>query len=160
MDNEWFSSFSKIELWRKVLYYNSHLAERNVAIIDSNHNIITNNVVDYFGYDIFADSMKREIANSEPHTENINNLKLYRIIASIDSLRKVNTIYHLFQCKNLVLTENIQEKVDNFKGFVKGLFNQDRIIQELVNSNYINENFYAYASVFMKGSLFSFPTHD
>ena len=151
INNEWFSDFSRIRLWKRALHYDPFLAEPTIEIIDLDSNIIINDIVDYFGYDIFIDIMKKELTNREPHAENINDPDPYQTITSIDELREANTIYHLLRCKNLILPGDIQEKVDNFKTFIKEIFDRDQIIQELVKSNYINERFYAYASVFTKG---------
>ena len=163
MDNEWFHDYSRLELWRKVLNRDSPLTKiSNIAIIGPD--LIANNIIDYFGYDIFVDIIKEELAGREPSDENINDLDPRRIITSISSLRKVDNIYHLSQRKNLILPTDIQKKVEGFKEFIKEIFDHDQITKELIETNYINGNFYAYASVFMEGfnniKIFNFLTKN
>ena len=163
MYNEWFLDCSRLELWKKALNYNSLLEKisntASIAIFDP----ITNDI-DYFKYDIFVDIIKEELSSREPSIENINDLDPHGIINSISSLRKVDNIYHLFQCKNLVLPGDIQEKVEAFKKFIGELFNNDRMTRELLKSNYLNGNFYAYNSVFIEGfsniKIFNFLTKN
>ena len=54
--------------------------------------------------------------------------------------------------------------MEGFKEFIKEIFDHDQITKELVESNYINGNFYAYASAFMEGSnnikVFNFLTKN
>ena len=163
MDNEWFHDYSQLELWRKALNRDSPLTKiSNIAIIGPA--LITNNIIDYFGYDIFVDIIKEELAGREPSDENINDLDTRRIINSISSLRKIDNIYHLSQNKNLILPTDIWKIVEYFKEFIEETFDHDQITKELVESNYINENFYAYASVFMEGfnniKVFNFLTKN
>ncbi|WP_315196831.1 hypothetical protein [Corynebacterium matruchotii] len=163
INNEWFLDCSRLELWKKALNYNSLFGKfpntADIAIFDP-----TTNNIDYFGYDIFVDTIKEELSSREPSIENINDLDPRRIINSINSLRKVDNIYHLFQCKTLVLPGDIQEKVEAFKKFIGELFNNDRMTRELLKSNYINGNFYAYNSVFIEGfsniKIFNFLTKN
>ena len=150
MDNEWFHDYSRLELWRKALNRDSPLTKiSNIAIIGPD--LIINKIIDHFGYDIFVDIIKEELVGREPSDENINDLDPHKIITSISSLRKVDNIYQLSQCKNLILPTDIRKKVEDFKEFIEEIFDHDQITKELVESNYINGNFYAYASVFMKG---------
>ena len=163
MGNEWFHDYSRLELWRKALNRDSSLTKiSNVAIIGPD--LITNNIIDYFGYNIFVDIIKEELAGREPSEENINDLDPRKIITSISSLREVDNIYHLSQCKNLILPTDIRKKVEDFKEFIEEIFDHDQITKELVESNYINGNFYAYASVFMEGfnniKVFNFLTKN
>lgn len=165
MDNEWFRNYSQLELWKKALNRDLPLKRiSNIAIIDYNANLITNNIVDYFGYDIFFDIIKEELSSREPSAENIDDLDPRRIINSINSLRKIDNIYHLSQRKDLVLPTDMQKIVEGFKEFIKEIFDHDQITKELVESNYINGNFYAYASAFMEGSnnikVFNFLTKN
>ena len=114
MDNEWFHDYSQLELWRKALNRDSPLTKiSNIAIIGPA--LITNNIIDYFGYDIFVDVIKEELAGREPSDENINDLDTRRIINSISSLRKIDNIYHLSQNKNLILPTDIWKIVEDFK---------------------------------------------
>ena len=163
MDNEWFHDYSRLELWRKALNRDSPLTKiSNIAIIGPD--LIINKIIDHFGYDIFVDIIKEELVGREPSDENINDLDPHKIITSISSLRKVDNIYQLSQCKNLILPTDIRKKVEDFKEFIEEIFDHDQIIKELVESNYINGNFYAYASVFMKGfnniKIFNFLTKN
>lgn len=152
IDNEWFCDYSQLELWKKALDHNSSLKEiSNIAIIDFDSNLITNNIVDYFGYDIFVDIIREELSRREPPARRMDDLDLRRIITSISSLIKVDDIYHLSQQKDLILPTDIRKKVEAFKEFIEEIFDHDQITKELVESNYINGNFYVYASVFMEG---------
>jgi len=163
IDNECFHDYSRLELWRKALNRDSPLTKiSNIAIISPD--LIPNKIIDHFGYNIFVDIIKEELVSREPSDENINDLDPSKIITSISSLRKVDNIYQLSQCKNLILPTDIRKKVEDFKEFIEEIFDHDQITKELVESNYINGNFYAYASVFMKGfnniKIFNFLTKN
>ena len=159
MDNECFHDYSRLELWRKALNCDSPLTKiSNIAIISPDK------IIDHFGYNIFVDIIKEELVGREPSEENINDLDPSKIITSISSLRKVDNIYQISQCKNLILPTDIRKKVEDFKEFIEEIFDHDQITKELVESNYINGNFYAYASVFMKSfnniKIFNFLTKN
>ena len=67
MGNEWFHDYSRLELWRKALNRDSSLTKiSNVAIIGPD--LITNNIIDYFGYNI----LKKINKNRNPTKEQIN----------------------------------------------------------------------------------------
>ena len=49
INNEWFSDFSRIRLWKRALHYDPFLAEPTIEIIDLDSNIIINDIEAYSG---------------------------------------------------------------------------------------------------------------
>ena len=47
INNEWFSDFSRIRLWKRALHYDPFLAEPTIEIIDLDSNIIINDIEAY-----------------------------------------------------------------------------------------------------------------
>ena len=64
------------------------------------------------------------------------------------SMSNINNSY--FSPKNTLVTRTIQEKIDSSKEIIDNLVNHDKMLQELLKSNYIDRNFYIYTSTFME----------
>ena len=142
-----FDNFTELELWKEALKLNLSPNRTAVLLIDRNEKIISDDIVNDFGGNIFSNLITNKLAIIE------NNCRA--IIDNIESINYIDNIssflHHKHNYRRPKLPENIQKKVEDFDSFLSKIFGFDHLIFELMSSGYIDRNFYAYSSIFTKG---------
>ena len=142
-----FDDFTEIELWKEALKLNLSPNRTAVLLIDRNEKIISDDIINDFGGNIFSNLITNKLAKIE------NNCRV--IIDNIESIKYIDNIssflHHRHNYRRPKLPENIQKKVEDFDSFLSEIFGFDQLIFELMISGYIDRNFYAYSSIFTKG---------
>ena len=142
-----FDDFTEIELWKEALKLNLSPNRTAVLLIDRNEKIISDDIINDFGGNIFSNLITNKLAKIE------NNCRV--IIDNIESIKYIDNIssflHHRHNYRRPKLPENIQKKVEDFDSFLSKIFGFDQLIFELMISGYIDRNFYAYSSIFTKG---------
>jgi len=142
-----FDDFTEVELWKEALKLNLSPNRTAVLLIDRNEKIISDDIVNDFGGNIFSNLITNKLAIIE------NNCRA--IIDNIESINYIDNIssflHHRHNYRRPKLPENIQKKVEDFDSFLSKIFGFDHLIFELMSSGYIDRNFYAYSSIFTKG---------
>ena len=148
-----FDDFTEVELWKEALKLNLSPNRTTVLLIDRNEKIISDDIINDFGGNIFSNLITNKLADEESLSEIENNYRA--IIANIESINYMDNIssflHHSHNYRRHKLPENIQKKVEDFESFLSKIFGIDQIIFELMRSGYIDRNFYAYSSIFTKG---------
>ena len=148
-----FDDFTEVELWEEALELKLCPHRTAVRLIDHNNKIISDDIINDFGGNIFSNLVTNELANKKSSAKMENNYQaIITNIKSINSIDSISSFLHAnHNCRESTLPENMQKTVDNFKSFISKIFSFDQIIFELMNSGYIDRNFYAYSSIFTKG---------
>lgn len=147
-----FDDFTEVELWEETLDPNLSHNRTAISLIDRNEHIISDNIIDDFGSNIFSKLVANELTVKKSSVKIGNNYQA--MITSIKSINYIESIssflHHRHDYGGSTLPENMQEKVDSFKSFIDKLFFLDQITFELMYSGYMDRNFYAYSSIFTK----------
>ena len=148
-----FDDFTEVELWEEVLELNLSPNRTAVSLIHRNKGILSDDIIDDFSKNIFSNLVTNELANKKSSAKMENNYQaIITNIKSINSIDSISSFLHSsHNYREFTLPENIQKKIDDFESFVKKIFSFDQIIFKLMNSGYIDRNFYAYSSIFTKG---------
>lgn len=142
-----FDDFTEVELWQEALNLNLSPNRTAVLLIDRNEKIISDDIINDFGGNIFSNLITNKLANEESLAKiEIANIKSLNYIDNISSF-----LHRRHNYRRSKLPENIQKKVEDFESFLSKIFGFDQIIFELMSSGYIDRNFYAYSSIFTKG---------
>ena len=150
-----FDNFTEFELWEEALELNLSPHRTAVSLIHRNKSIISDDIIDDFGGNIFSNLVTNELANKKSSAKMENNYQA--IITNIKSINSIDSISsfldHRHHYRRPNLPENMQKKVDDFESFLSKIFGFgfDQIIFELISFGYIDRNFYAYSSIFTKG---------
>ena len=149
-----FNDFTEVELWKEALMLNLSPHRTAVPLIDCNNKIISDDIINDFGGNIFSNLITNKLANEESLAKIENNCRA--IINNIESINYIDNIssfllYHRHNYRRHKLPENIQKKVEDFESFLSKIFDFDQMLFELMISGYIDRNFYAYSSIFTKG---------
>lgn len=148
-----FYDFTEVELWREALNLNLSPNRTAVLLADRNENIISDDIINDFGGNIFSNLITNKLADEESLAKIENNC--LEIIDNIESINYIDNIssflHHRHNCRMPKLPENIQKKVEDFESFLSKIFGFDQMLFELMSSGYIDRNFYAYSSIFTKG---------
>ena len=148
-----FDDFTEVELWEEVLELNLSPNRTAVSLIHRNKGIISDDIIDDFSKNIFSNLVTNELANKKSSAKMENNYQaIITNIKSINSIDSISSFLHSsHNYRESTLPENIQKKIDDFESFINKIFSFDQIIFKLINSGYIDRNFYAYSSIFTKG---------
>ena len=148
-----FDDFTEVELWEEVLELNLSPNRTAVSLIHRNKGIISDDIIDDFSKNIFSNLVTNELANKKSSAKIENNYQaIITNIKSINSIDSISSFLHSsHNYRESTLPENIQKKIDDFESFINKIFSFDQIIFKLINSGYIDRNFYAYSSIFTKG---------
>lgn len=115
--------------------------------LDSNYEII--GTVGTIDSSILAKILTDTLIESGVSESSLENLEL--IVEDISSIINYPDSYsHLINGISIPLNE-IQEKVAMSRKLINEMFSYDKMTQNLILSNYINENFHIYTSVFTEG---------
>ena len=148
-----FNDFTEVELWKEALNLNLSPNRTAVLLINLNNKIISDDIINDFGGNIFSNLITNKLANEESLAKIENNCRA--IIGNIESINYIDNISsflrHKHNYRRPELPENIQKKVEDFESFLSKIFDFDQILFELMRSGYIDRNFYAYSSIFTKG---------
>jgi len=148
-----FDYFTEVELWKEALNLNLSPNRTAVLLIDLNNKIISDDIINDFGGNIFSNLITNKLANEESLAKIENNCRA--IIDNIESINYIDNISsflrHKHNYRRPKLPENIQKKVEDFESFLSKIFGFDQMLLELMFSGYIDRNFYAYSSIFTKG---------
>lgn len=148
-----FDDFTEVELWKEALELNLPPNRTAALLIDRNEKIISDDIINDFGGNIFSNLITNKLADEESLAKIKNNCRA--IIANIESINYIDSIssflHHSHNYRRHKLPENIQKKVEDFESFLSKTFGFDQIIFELMSFGYIDRNFYAYSSIFTKG---------
>lgn len=145
VNDESFDDFATIELWSKALSFDSStgMLPKISLIYSDKHFPIDNH--------IFIHLMRTRIDTSLILSYN----DFQKIISSINSIRNISNISSFLSLEDSILPTEMQQIMDEFRNSFKNKFNHDKITQELIKQNYINEKFYMYSSIFPQENLFS-----
>lgn len=148
-----FDDFTEVELWKEALKLKLCPHRTAVLLIDSNNKIISDDIINDFGGNIFSNLITNKLANEESLAKIENNYLV--TIANIESTNYIDNISSFLNARHDYrrpnLPENIQKKVEDFERFLGKIFSFDQMLFELMSSGYIDRNFYAYSSIFTKG---------
>ena len=148
-----FDNFTEVELWKEALKLKLCPHRTAVPLIDRNNKIISDDIINDFGSNIFFNLITNKLANEESLAKIENNCRA--IIDNIESINYIDNISsflrHKHNYRRPKLPENIQKKVEDFESFLSKIFGFDQMLFELMFSGYIDRNFYAYSSIFTKG---------
>jgi len=148
-----FNDFAEVELWKEALNLNLSPNKTAVLLINLNNKIISDDIINDFGGNIFSNLITNRLANEESLAKIENNCRA--IIDNIESINYIDNISSFLRHKHNYgrpeLPENIQKKVEDFESFLSKIFDFDQMLFELMFSGYIDRNFYAYSSIFTKG---------
>ncbi|WP_315120400.1 hypothetical protein [Corynebacterium matruchotii] len=145
-----FDDFTEVELWKEALKLNLSPNRTAVPLIDCNKKIISYDIINDFGGNIFSNLITNKLANEESLAKIENNCRA--IIDNIESINHIDNISSFLKARHNYrrhkLPENIQKKVEDFESFLSKIFSFDQTIFELMRFGYIDSNFYAYSSIF------------
>ena len=148
-----FDDFTEVKLWKEGLSLNLFRHRTAALLIDHNEKIISDDIINDFGGNIFSNLITNELVNEESLAKIENNCRA--IIINIESINSIDSISSFLNARHNYrrpkLPENIQKKVEDFDSFLSKIFGFDHLIFELMSSGYIDRNFYAYSSIFTKG---------
>ena len=161
-----FDHFSKVELWKEGLRPNLISSRTLVSLVNYDGNIISDNIVDDFGCNIFVEIITNELINITSSIKTENNCR--QVIDNLKSIHDIDDIFSFlhesYRYQESTLPDNIQKEIDKFEDFFNKIYSSDRIIVNLISYNYIDNNFHAYASVFTEGfnniKVFNFLTQN
>lgn len=148
-----FDSFREVELWKEALKLKLCPHRTAVLLIDRNNKIISDDIINDFGGNIFSNLITNKLANEESLAKIENNCRaIIDYIESINYIDNISSFLHYrHNYRRPKLPENTQKKVEDFDSFLSKIFGFDHLIFELMSSGYIDRNFYAYSSIFTKG---------
>ncbi|WP_315538116.1 hypothetical protein [Corynebacterium matruchotii] len=149
-----FDDFTEVELWQEALNLSLSPNRRTaVLLIDRNGKIISDDIINDFGGNIFSNLITNKLADEESLAKIENNcLEIIDNIKSLNYIDSISSFLHQsYNYRESTLPENIQKKVEDFESFLNKICRFDQIIFELMRSGYIDRNFYAYSSIFTKG---------
>ena len=149
-----FDDFTEVQLWKEALKLKLCPHRTAVLLIDRNNKIISDDIINDFGGNIFSNLITNKLANEESLAKIENNYLV--IIAKIEFINYIDNISSFLHHRHRYrrpeqLPENIQKKVEDFERFLGKIFGFDQMLFELMSSGYIDRNFYAYSSIFTKG---------
>ena len=148
LDGKQFSKYNSIELWKKALHREYYTKEFPLISVIN----LRGETVDHFSGEVFSNIMKESL-NHELQIDNKEHKDpnyLHKVIISMSNINNVDSLQSYFSLENTLATRTIQEKIDSFKEIIDNLVNHDKMLQELLKSNYIDRNFYIYTSTFME----------
>ena len=148
-----FDDFTEVELWQEALNLSLSPNRTAVLLIDRNGKIISDDIINDFGGNIFSNLITNKLADEESLAKIENNcLEIIDNIKSLNYIDSISSFLHQsYNYRESTLPENIQKKVEDFESFLNKICRFDQIIFELMRSGYIDRNFYAYSSIFTKG---------
>jgi len=148
-----FDDFTEVELWKEALKLKLCPHRTTVPLIDHDNKIISDDIINDFGGNIFSNLITNKLANEESLAKMEKNCRA--IIDNIESINYIDNISSFLHDRHNYrrpkLPENIQKKVEDFESFLSKIFGFDQMLFELMRSGYIDRNFYAYSSIFTKG---------
>lgn len=161
-----FDHFSKVELWKEGLRPNLISSRTLVSLVNYDGNIISDNIIDDFGCNIFVEIITNELINITSSIKTENNCR--QVIDNLKSIHDIDDIFSFlhesYRYQESTLPDNIQKEIDKFEDFFNKIYSSDRIIVNLISYNYIDNNFHAYESVFTEGfnniKVFNFLTQN
>ena len=161
-----FDHFSKAELWKEGLRPNLISSRTLVSLVNHDGNIISDNIIDDFGCNIFVEIITKELINITSSIKTENNCR--QVIDNLKSIHDIDDIFSFlhesYRYQESTLPDNIQKEIDKFEDFFNKIYSSDRIIVNLISYNYIDNNFHAYESVFTEGfnniKVFNFLTQN
>lgn len=141
-----FDSFREVELWKEALKLKLCPHRTAVLLIDRNNKIISDDIINDFGGNIFSNLITNKLANEESLAKIENNCRaIIDYIESINYIDNISSFLHYrHNYRRPKLPENTQKKVEDFDSFLSKIFGFDHLIFELMSSGYIE----AYSSVF------------
>jgi hypothetical protein len=148
LDDKQFSNYNSIELWEKALHRESCTKEFPLISVIN----LRGEVVDYLDGDVFSEIMKKSlkhdlrIGDKERKDPNY----LLKVINNIDMINDIDSLKSYFSLEDTLTTRAIQEKITSFNKIINNIVDHDKMLLELLKSNYIDRNFYIYTSTFME----------
>ena len=148
LDGKQFSNYNSIELWEKALHRESRPKEFPLISVIN----LLGEVVDYLDGDVFSEIMKESlkhdlrIGDKERKDPNY----LLKVINNIDMINDIDSLKSYFLLEDTLTTRAIQEKITSFNKIINNIVDHDKMLLELLKSNYIDRNFYIYTSTFME----------
>ena len=148
LDGERFSNYNSIELWKKALHCKYYTKEFPLISVIN----LQSETVGSFSGDVFSNIMKEslkhdlQIGDKERKDPNY----LLKVINSMHRINDVDSLGSYFLLEDTLATRAIKEKIASFNKIIYNLVNHDKMLLELLQSNYIDRNFYIYTSTFME----------
>ena len=117
-----FDDFTEVELWKEALELNFPPNRTAVRLIDRNEKIISDDIINDFGHNIFSNLITNKLAKTENNCRAIiNNIESINYIDNISSF-----LHHRHNYRRPKLPENIQKEVEDFESFLSKIFGFDQ----------------------------------
>ena len=94
------------------------------------------------------ESLKHDLQIGDKERKDPN--YLLKVINSMHRINDVDSLESYLSLEDTLATRAIKEKIASFNKIIYNLVNHDKMLLELLQSNYIDRNFYIYTSTFME----------
>ena len=148
LDGKKFSNYNSIELWEKALHRESYTKQFPLISVINLRGKTVNSFYGNIFSDIMKESLKHDLQIEDKERKDPN--YLLKVINNIHMINDIDSIKHYFPLENILVTKGIKEKITSFNKIIKNITDHDKMLQELLKSNYIDRNFYIYTSTFME----------
>ena len=148
LDGEQFSNYNSIELWKRALHCEYYTKEFPlISVINLQGETINSFSGDVFS-NIMKESLKHDLQIGDKERKDPN--YLLKVINSMHRINDVDSLESYLSLEDTLATRAIKEKIASFNKIIYNLVNHDKMLLELLQSNYIDRNFYIYTSTFME----------
>ena len=148
LDGKQFSNYNSIELWKKALHREYYTKEfPPISVINLRGETVASFSGEVFS-DIMKESLKHDLQIGDKERKDPN--YLLKVINSMHRINDVDSLESYFLLEDTLATRAIKEKIASFNKIIYNLVNHDKMLLELLQSNYIDRNFYIYTSTFME----------
>jgi len=148
LDGEQFSNYNSIELWKRALHCEYYTKEFPlISVINLQGETINSFSGDVFS-NIMKESLKHDLQIGDKERKDSN--YLLKVINSMHRINDVDSLESYLSLEDTLATRAIKEKIASFNKIIYNLVNHDKMLLELLQSNYIDRNFYIYTSTFME----------
>ena len=148
LDGEQFSNYNSIELWKRALHCEYYTKEFPlISVINLQGETINSFSGDVFS-NIMKESLKHDLQIGDKERKDSN--YLLKVINSMHRINDVDSLEAYLSLEDTLATRAIKEKIASFNKIIYNLVNHDKMLLELLQSNYIDRNFYIYTSTFME----------
>lgn len=148
LDDKQFSKYNSIELWKKALHRRYYTKEFPlISVINLRGETVNCFYGDVFS-EIMKESLKHDLRIGDKERKDPN--YLLKVINNIDMINDIDSLKSYFSLEDTLTTRAIQEKITSFNKIINNIVDHDKMLLELLKSNYIDRNFYIYTSTFME----------
>ena len=148
LDGKQFSNYNSIELWKKALHRESYTKEFPLILVINLRGETVNSFYGDVFSEIMKESLKHDLRIGDKERKDPN--YLLKVINNIDMINDIDSLKSYFSLEDTLTTRAIQEKITSFNKIINNIVDHDKMLLELLKSNYIDRNFYIYTSTFME----------